>query len=111
MVIFQNWRHGIKQYPEVLPGENISLRQGKYIMDLGRDVVFVDDPFVNIRIKLSAVSTKALLNLHVDLERDTLIPLTLDRRGNFNRTDDIPGSVNIRNFFSQDCKGGSSLWD
>lgn len=111
MVIFQIGSFGCKKYPEMLPGETVLLRQGKYIMDLGNGVIFMDDPFENIRFDLFAVSTKALLNLHVDLKRDSLIPLTLDRRGNFNRTDVFRGSVNIRDFFSLDCERGCSLWD
>lgn len=79
-------------------------------MSFDKDKVFIKDPLDDrvLIIELFSVSAVALLNLHVDLERDVSIPLILDRRGNFNRTDGFPSSVNIRNFFYQNCEGGRS---
>lgn len=108
MVYFKNGKISVKTYEHLCPNSMIYIKKGTYIFKPREELIFIDDPSEDGYWFNNVVSLPFYINLDVDFrrEQDNCIPLTLDRRGIFHRTDGIFGQASISDLFCKYDEGG-----
>lgn len=108
MVYFKTGKISVKKYDHLCPNSIIYIKVGKYIFKPREKLLFIDDAWVHNDYRFEVVSIPFYALINVDLGRlqDDRIPLTLDRRGIFHRTDRIFGQATIDDLFCQYDEGG-----
>lgn len=102
-VFFKCGKVNVKRYDNLCPDRFVYLKYGKYLLDLSTDtLLYIDDESYDPINILEVGPLQFYIDLDVDFGRDKKIPLKLDKRGTFVRTDRISGSSTIKTLFS--CK-------
>lgn len=101
-VYFKHGKFATKMYEHLCKDRMIYLKTGKYSLDLDKGVLtcLSDSDISPLHIR-DYGALQFYYDLDVDFGRDKVIPLTLDRKGLFHRTDDIKAKATIETLF--DC--------
>lgn len=100
-VFFKSGKFAVKKYEKLSPEKLVYIKAGKYIVDLDNDLLIClsdsDQGPINIK---EGNPVGFYLGIDVNRKRDKRIPLTLDRKGRFFRTDGKFGFSNIEMLFN-----------